>query len=162
MDVMDELIVQEYFRLSKRISELKRYFSELRWEFYQQSMTTHLEYSSLGVVSCGFRPDKEIVNLYDRMALVERRIDRNIFRNKHFNMYLDTLPADELKCLKSRYTGQKRGSVSMELLQKVATEIQEIETAICFREQLEPEPEQVTLSGDVLNDVTMMTEVFAL
>lgn len=162
MDVMDELIVQEYFRLSKRISELKRHFSELRWEFYQQSMTTHLEYSSLGVVSCGFRPDKEIVNLYDRMALVERRIDRNIFRNKHFNMYLDSLPADELKRLKSRYTGQKRGYVSMELLQKVATEIQEIETAICFREQLEPEPEQVALSGDVLNDVTTMAEVFAL
>ena len=162
MDVMDELVVQEYFRLSKRISELKRHFSELRWEFYQQSMTTHLEFSTLGVVSCGFRPDKEIVNLYDRMALVERRIDRNIFRNKHFNMYLDTLPADELKRLKSRYTGLKRGYVSMDLLQKVATEIQEIETAICFREQLEPEPEQVTLSGDVLNDVTTMAEVFAL
>ena len=162
MDVMDELIIQEYFNLDKTIARLRRHLNELHREFYQQSMTTHLEYSSLGVVSCGFRPDKEIVNLYDRMALVERRIDRNIFRNKHFNMYLDTLPADELKCPKSRYTGQKRGSVSMELLQKVATEIQEIETAICFREQLEPEPEQVTLSGDVLNDVTMMTEVFAL
>lgn len=47
MDVMDELVVQEYFRLSKRISELKRHFNEMRWEFYQQSMTTHLEYSSL-------------------------------------------------------------------------------------------------------------------
>ena len=125
-------------------------------------MTTHLEYTDLGIVSRGFRPDREVVKLYDCMALVERRIGRNIFRNKHFNMYLDTLPADELKRLKSRYTGQKRGCVSMELLQKVATEIQEIETAICFREQLEPEPEQVTLSGDVLNDVATMAEVFAL
>lgn len=162
MDVMDELIIQEYFGLNRTIEGLKRHLNELRWEFYPQSMTTHLEFSTLGVVSCGFRPDKEIVNLYDRMALVERRIDRNIFRNKHFNMYLDTLPADELKRLKSRYTGQKRGCVSMDLLQKVATEIQEIETAICFREQLEPEPEQVTLSGDVLNDVATMAEVFAL
>lgn len=162
MDVMDELIIQEYFGLNRTIEGLKRHLNELRWEFYQQSMTTHLEFSTLGVVSCGFRPDKEIVNLYDRMALVERRIDRNIFRNKHFNTYLDSLPADELKRLKSRYTGLKRGCVSMDLLQKVTTEIQEIETAICFREQLEPEPEQVTLSGDVLNDVTMMAEVFAL
>lgn len=162
MDVMDELIIQEYFNLDKTIARLRRRLDELRQEFYQQSMTTHLEYTDLGIVSRGFRPDREVVKLYDRMALVERRIGRNIFRNKHFNMYLDTLPADELKRLKSRYTGQKRSCVSMELLQKVATEIQEIETAICFREQLEPEPEQVTLSGDVLNDVTTMAEVFAL
>lgn len=162
MDVMDELIIQEYFNLDKTIARLRRHLNELRREFYQQSMTTHLEYTDLGIVSRGFRPDREVVKLYDCMALVERRIGRNIFRNKHFNMYLDTLPADELKRLKSRYTGQKRGCVSMDLLQKVATEIQEIETAICFREQLEPEPEQVVLSGDVLNDVTTMAEVFAL
>lgn len=162
MDVMDELIIQEYFNLDKTIARLRRHLNELRREFYQQSMTTHLEYTDLGIVSRGFRPDREVVKLYDCMALVERRIGRNIFRNKHFNMYLDTLPADELKRLKSRYTGQKRGCVSMDLLQKVATEIQEIETAICFREQLEPEPEQVTLSGDVLNDVATMAEVFAL
>lgn len=162
MDVMDELVIQEYFNLDKTIAKLRRHLNELRREFYQQSMTTHLEYTDLGIVSRGFRPDREVVKLYDCMALVERRIGRNIFRNKHFNMYLDTLPADELKRLKSRYTGQKRGCVSMELLQKVATEIQEIETAICFREQLEPEPEQVTLSGDVLNDVATMAEVFAL
>lgn len=162
MDVMDELIIQEYFNLDKTIARLRRHLNELHREFYQQSMTTHLEYTDLGIVSRGFRPDREVIKLYDCMALVERRIDRNIFRNKHFNMYLDTLTADELKRLKSRYTGQKRGCVSMELLQKVATEIQEIETAICFREQLEPEPEQVTLSGDVLNDVATMAEVFAL
>ncbi|MDT2743910.1 hypothetical protein [Enterococcus asini] len=162
MDVMDELVIKEYFNLGRTIERLKNRRDSLHREFYQQSMTTHLEYTDLGIVSRGFRPDREVIKLYYCMALVERRIDRNIFRNKHFNTYLDSLPADELKRLKSRYTGLKRGYVSMDLLQKVATEIQEIETAICFREQLEPEPEQVTLSGDVLNDVATMAEVFAL
>lgn len=162
MDVMDELIIQEYFSLGETIKRLKHYQTMRHWEFYQQSMDTHLEYTDLGIVSRGFRPDSEILKLYEREEIIERRIKRNIFRYKHFNSYLDSLPTGDLKRLKSRYTGQRGGCASVELLKKVAIEIQEIETAICFREQLEPEPEQVIPSGNILGDVATMAEVFAL
>lgn len=95
MDVMDELIIQEYFNLDKTIARLRRHLNELHREFYQQSMTTHLEYTDLGIVSRGFRPDREVIKLYDCMALVERRIDRLGCKGVHGLSYYSFLSIEK-------------------------------------------------------------------
>lgn len=162
MDVMDELVIKEYFNLGRTIERLKNRRDSLHREFYQQSMTTRLEYNALGIVSRGFRPDSEVVNLYDRIDVVERRIERNSYRLKHFNAYLKRLPSSEVYGLKRKYMGYHEAYIKAETLQKILTEIGEIETAVCFREGIEPEPEQVRLCGDVIADIYNMAEVFAL
>lgn len=159
---MDELVIKEYFNLDRTIKHLKNHKDNLHQEFYHRSMTTRIEYNDLGIVSRGFRPDSEVVNLYDRIDVVERRIERNSYRLKHFNAYLKRLPSGEVYGLKRKYMGYHEVHIKEETLQKILTEIGEIETAVCFREGIEPEPEQVRLCGDVMADIYNMAEVFAL
>lgn len=162
MDIMDELLIQQYFKLEKKLYKLKYRLENERRVFYQQSMNTHVSYTAQGLVPVGFRPDKEIITLYEQIDLIERSIERNSYRLKHFKAYLACLPKTDVRCFKAKYIEDKVVSISEEKCSSLLSEICEIETAICFRERLEPEPEQVTLSGDVLNDVATMAEVFAL
>lgn len=162
MDVMDELVIREYFNLGKTIQGLQDRLKHSRWLFYQQTMTSHIEYTALGVVSVGFRPDKEVTKLYERMEKIERRVARNTFRRRHFEDYLAHLPVEDLERLESKYIACENVSIPEKLLSDLASEIDEIETAICFREELDPEPEPLELSGNVLADINMMAEVFAI
>lgn len=162
MDVMDELVIREYFNLDKTIKRLKHYQRIKHWEFYQQSMTTRLEYTDLGLHSAGFRADQEVISLYEKLGCIERRIIRNTFRSEHFKDCLAQLTESDLNLLKLKFTRNSMVYVSDSLLRKLLSEIQEIETAICFREGLETDPEEVTSSGDLMKDITNMTEVFAI
>lgn len=162
MDVMDKLVIREYFNLDKTINRLKHYQRIKHWEFYQQSMTTRLEYTDLGLHSAGFRADQEVTSLYEKLGCIERRIIRNTFRSEHFKNCLGQLKASDLNLLESKFVGNCTVYIPDNLLRQLIVEIQEIETAICFREGLEIDPEEVTSSGDVMKDITNMTEVFAI
>lgn len=164
MDVMDELVIREYFNLGKTIQGLQDRLNHSRWLFYQQTMTSHIEYTALGVVSVGFRPDKEISKLYERMEKIERRIARNTFRRRHFEDYLAHLTVEDLERLESKYIDGEEVSISDKLLSDLYAEIDEIETAICFREGLEPDPEKIVidLNEGVEGNLERLCEFFAL
>ena len=87
--------------------------------------------------------------------LVEKRIKRHEERLKYFRIYLSTLTLNEQQAL---YTGV----ASDELTAQAYDEIHEIETAICFKEQLQPPEEKIILNDDPLLDLDLMIGALAL
>ena len=136
----------------------------MRWVFYQQTMTTHLEYTELGVVSRGFRPDREIEKLYTQIEHIENQIERNTFRRDHFESFLEEeISKYDVKRIKLKYiAGVIEIIVDNILMSRLLEEIQEIETAVCFREDIEPDCEPLELTEDLAMNVDILAEVFAL
>lgn len=164
MDIMDEIIVSQYMNLNQTITKLKKRLKCVRWVFYQQTMTTHLEYTELGVVTHGFRPDREIEKLCDQIGHIEKQIDRNTFRRDHFEAFLnEEIPKYDVKRIKLKYiAGVIEIIVDNFLMSRLLEEIQEIETAVCFRENIEPDSEPLELTEDLAMNVDILSEVFTL
>lgn len=164
MDIMDEIIVNEYLNINQTINKLKNRLKFVRWVFYQQTMTTHLEYTELGVINHGFRPDREIEKLHDQVEHIENQIDRNIFRRNHFESFLKEEVSDyDVKQVKLKYIcGMVDIVVDNILMSRLLEEIIEIETAVCFRENIEPESEPIEFTEDLAINVGILAEVFAL
>lgn len=75
--------------LNQTITKLKRRLKCVRWVFYQQTMTTHLGYTEFGVVTHGFRPDREVEKLCDQIEYIKKQIERNTFRRDYFESFLE-------------------------------------------------------------------------
>lgn len=159
---MDDGLIYSYFNIEKKIAFLKKRISERETMFYQQSMYTHLIYTNQEIFCEGFKVDEEVILFLKGQWLIERQIERNSFRLKHFKRYLDTLCPQDRNTLKRHYTGEKSIHVSEYLIRETLKEIEEIETAVCFRYDVEPEQEEVVLTGEIFKDIENMCEVFAI
>lgn len=162
IDPFDEIIIRNYFSLMWIHQSLMKYRRKVQHVFYLQNMTTHVGYGKLGMFTKGFRPDREVEKLHECLNVIDRRIARNSFRKKHFAEYLAELPIDDLNRLESKYIDDQDIVISERLLSSVLDEIHEIETAICFREGIEPDPERIELTEDVEENLERMCDFFAL
>lgn len=162
MDVFDEIMLAHYFSLSKVCYSLKRYKREVQQEFYGQNMATHTEYSELGIFTKGFRPDREVEKYLLCLELIDKRINRNQYRLKQFKRFLQNLPLTDLTALKAKYIDQKDIVLSEALYTSAVNEVYEIETAICFREGMEPERERIELTKDDDENLERLCDFFAI
>lgn len=159
MDCLDDMTINHYFNLSQKIKDLQRKARLVRWEFYQQSMNTRVTYGDDGMYTAGFRAEHELSKMDEAVACLNAAIDRNAFRYKHFMAYLDQLTTPEQTALKRRYMLKYSTPISDNLMEKTLNEINEIETALCFREGLEVPIERVALSDDLMANIDFLAGV---
>lgn len=169
LDPLDEVTLKDYFRLSERLLDLEKYREKVHREFYMQTMSSHVEFvrvvgDQYETVTRGFRPDREIVKLYECMDVIERRINRSIFRKKHFEDFLAELPMEDLERLESRFRKEEEVEVSLTILSSVLDEIDEIEAALCYRAGIEPDPKNtgIDLLEDTDQNLERMCDFFAI
>ncbi|EAC5491126.1 hypothetical protein B5G95_17660, partial [Listeria monocytogenes] len=163
----DEILIKNFLSLDLSIQKLVFRRDQLRKTFYLQNMATHIEYVRLrkdtyAMVTKGFRPDREVEKLLLNIEKVEHRIDRYKFRRKHFSSFWDSLEGLEQTFLIERFIYQNDSNVPQVLIDSVLDEINEIETAICFREGIEPDVLENELTGDVEVNLERMCDFFAL
>ena len=48
-------------------------------------MATHIVFDELGMTTKGFRPDKEVEKLLLKLELIDKRIERTLFRQNILN-----------------------------------------------------------------------------
>lgn len=169
LDPFDEIVIRNYFSLSDRINGLMKYKKRYRKEFYMQTMETHIELQQIRdgqyqMITKGFRPDREIEKLLNCIEMIDRRIERNRFRKQCFEDYLADLPMEELERLESKYIEGNEMEISLDVLANILNEIEEIETALCFRAGIEPDPEKIVvdLNEDVDENLERMCDFFAI
>lgn len=163
LDPFDEIMIKNYFSLSLTIKQLQRYKCYVRQEFYAQNMATHFEPGELEMITKGFRPDREVEKLILRIDIIERRIGRNLYREKKFNQFLEQLPSDELEILKRCLEVNNILDLPLLLSCLVLDEINEIETAICYMEGMDPsEFEGCETLEDVEINLERVCDFFAL
>lgn len=167
MDPFDDIMIKNYLSLDQRIQTLYLYKKQLKKMFYLQNMATHMEYVRLrkdtyAMVTKGFRPDREVEKLLLNIEKVEHRIDRYKFRKKHFSSFWDSLEGLEQTLLHDGFVHQKERDVPLTLIERVIDEINEIETAICFREGIEPDVENKEIYEDSETNLERMCDFFAI
>ena len=169
LDPFDEIVIRNYFSLSDRIASLMRYREQCRKEFYMQTMDTHIELQRVRddqyqMITKGFRPDREVEKLLVCIEIIDRRVERNRFRKQSFEDYLADLPMEDLVRLESKYIDGNEVEISIELLASLLDEIDEIETALCFRAGVEPDPEKIAvdLNEDVEENLERLCDFFAI
>lgn len=142
LDPFDEIMLKNYFSLSSTIKELQQYKRYIRQEFYTQNMATRTTYQKITrksneMIVQGFRPDREIEKLLLNQERIDCRIQRCIFRKKHFSYFLESLTIAERYSLEERFKDEKDTVCSQNLIERILDEINEIEIAICYREGIE-------------------------
>ena len=163
IDPFDEIMIRNYLSFPTIFRSLHQYKKRIRQEFYLRNMSTHIEFSKLGIGVTGFRPDREVEKLLLKIDMVSHRIDRYRFREKHFTAFLKTLDPVEQKLLAERFSCDKAIICPQNLIDSVLYEISEIESALCFRQGIEPlEDDYAVLTEDVDENVDRMCDFFAL
>ncbi|PLA80867.1 hypothetical protein CYR81_06975 [Enterococcus faecalis] len=161
MDPFDEIVIKNYLSFPLVLQKLLSIKKLRRIEFFSQNMTTHIVFDGSEMITKGFRPDKEVEKLLLKLELIDKRIKRTTFRQKHFKRFWATLEPLEKQLLIDRFRDKKEVDCSHELIERVLDEIKEIETAICFMENIELEDEN-ELSDDVEENLERMCDFFAL
>lgn len=163
MDPFDEIMIKNYFSFPAIFRSLHNYKRRIRQEFYTRNMSTHIEFTKLGIGVTGFRPDREVEKLLLKMELIDHRMERYCFREKHFTSFLLKLDQVERKLLTECFISGKSIICPQNLIDSVLSEINEIESALCFRQGIEPlEDDYAVLAEDVDENVDRMCDFFAL
>lgn len=163
IDAFDKIMIKNYFSFPKAISRLEAYKKILRIEFYSRNMSTHVEYSELGIISKGFRPDRELEKFHSQLDLIDRRIERYRYRERQFKKYLASIPIKDQELLSDSFIESKDVEIPRTLIEQVIDEIYEIESAICFREGIDPgESERIELTEDVDTNLERLCDFFAI
>jgi len=153
---VEEYRIKKYFELESEIKRLRNVYRVTRNEIFLQNLATHTACSDeRGLYVEAPRIDNIVIDNMMACELIEKRIKRNETRLKYFRTYLSTLTLKEQREL-------YKGVSSDELTAQAYDEIHEIETAICFKEQLQPPEEKIVLNDDPLLDLDLMIGALAL
>lgn len=163
MDPFDEIVIKNYLSFPTIFRSLLQYRKRVRQEFYLRNMSTHIEFTKLGISVAGFRPDREVEKLLLKMDLIDLRIERYRFREKHFSSFLAALDPTERETLVTHFLSDATVTCPQNVIDSVLGEISEIESALCFRQGIEPlEDEYTVLNEDVDDNVDRMCDFFVL
>ena len=167
MDPFDEIVIKNYLSLNNALNRLYFRNKQIRLAFYSQNMTTRLEYNRIfgdyyEMVTKGFRPDREVEKLLLNLDQIDNRIDSYLFSEKHFRLFWASLDTAEQTLLMERFNYPQPKICSQELIKRVLDEINEIETAICFREGIEPDVMENEIHECADENLERMCDFFAL
>lgn len=168
LDPFDEMMIKNYIDLTAVLKNLAEYKKQVRNVFYFQNMATRITYQRLTrktneMIVEGFRPDREVEKLLLNQERIDNRIERCLFRKKHFSYFLESLSMTERYLLEERFKYDKDITCSQKLIDQVLDEINEIEIAICYREGIDQsEFEECETFEDVEINLKKVCDFFAL
>ena len=129
---MDEELISEYFSLNKRIGKIKSRMKKMRFEFYQQTMSSYCTSNEEKIYTKGFPVEKKVISLLDAESLAMNQIDLLVFKQKHFLRYLKQLPSADRRFLKRKYKWHET-CINDRVERECFEEILEIEEAAGYR-----------------------------
>lgn len=148
-----EYNLNRYLNIEAYIRKLEQEKRLIRQELYCQSLCTGIAYDEIAIHAKAPKIDYLVADNVEACMLIDKRIERWKFRQKHFMHFLDKLPVTERESL-------LKGVESPSLKQKALDEIYEIETAMAFRYEWEVPQEKVELTDNLFSNIALMAEVF--
>lgn len=140
--------------LSKIIATFEQQTAFIHKELYNQTLSTHIAYTDLGIVTRAPRIVDLIADNIEALEVHNKRLERLKLKQRYFTEYIDSLPKMTRESL-------KQGVYDKALEEELLNEIEEIETAVCFRYGIEPPVyEKVETTGDLFEDIALMASVF--
>lgn len=130
--MIDDEIIMDYFGLSKRIKKKEGCIKMMRYEFYQQTMSSYCTSDELKTYSKGFAVDWNVISLVDSESATLEQISLLRFKRKHFLRYLRQLPKGDRHFLTKKYKWHQ-GGINERLERECLEELQEIEEAAGYR-----------------------------
>jgi len=126
--VIDENLIAYYFELNGRIAKVKRRLKKMRFEFYQQTMSSYCTSDDEQIYTKGFPVEKKVITLLDAEALAMEQVELMKFKQKHFIRYLKQLTTADRRFLTRKYKWHE-GGLNDRVERDCLDEILEIEEA---------------------------------
>lgn len=145
--------VQKFFKLSEEAAAIKRRISELREEFYSQTMETQTVPMDMQIVAKGFDCEKNVIPFVDSIMDYEKQLMNIHKKQRYLNDYLQTLEPEEKRYLIEQYTRDRLPIAAQKADINLYEEIMEITEAVNFMNGIPPDIEvEVNLNNDKLED----------
>lgn len=145
--------LKRYLNISSHLGRLEQEKKLISQELYTRSLCTGIAFDELSIHAKAPKIECLILDSVEACMLIDLRIKRWKLRQRYFHRFLDQLTVIERESLLT-------GGESLETRQLALDEIHEIETAIAFIYGYEPPRERIELTGNVLEDINLMSEVF--
>ena len=133
--MVDDEVITYYFELNKRIAKVKGRLKKMRFDFYQQTMSSYCTSDEQKIYTKGFRVEKKVIAFVDAEAMALGQLDIMRFKHKHFVKYLKQLSSADRYFLTHKYKWQE-GGINDRVERECFEEIQEIEEAAGHRFEL--------------------------
>ena len=130
--MVDEEVITYYFELGKRIAKVKGRLKKMRFDFYQQTMSSYCTSDEQKIYTKGFPVEKKVIAFVDAEALALDQLAIMRFKHKHFVKYLKQLSSADRYFLTHKYKWQE-GGLNDRVERECFEEIQEIEEAAGYR-----------------------------
>lgn len=150
--IFEKLEIKKHFSLEKNIAELENKIEELRQDFYNQTLCSHIAIVDQEMTVLGFNIEKNVAFLIDTIHSIERRIERQTTRKNFFDKYMESLHPIEREYLKERYSKDYLPKDVCQLDEDLYAEILEINDAINYMNGYPVEIESVEVNNDNLED----------
>lgn len=133
-------LTEKYFSMDQSIEQAKKRIQKARRFFYSRSMHTCQGTDEDGVMfTRGFRQDTEVVTFVDLIDRIEKGIKKKIRKQRYLYDYIRTLPQDEQNYIHRRYIEGECECINERIEDELLDEIQEIEEAVQYLFNDEPE-----------------------
>lgn len=152
MDLIELEEIQAYFKIDDRIAKIESRIKELRYAFYERTMTTRTESDGLEVYSVGFRMEPHLFPYLDTILAREKTIEVLKKRKRYLIDYLNTLDPLDKEYLIQRYTKENLPKTVNPSDVNLYEEILEINEAINFMYGYPPDIRNIEVNNDTLED----------
>lgn len=122
-------VINKYFELSERIQQLEKEIGEYQRAFYDQTFSTQVQYTELGLNVVAFKVDHGVCDHAMVGGKKQSRLNALRFKQKHFKEYLDSLSSEEIEYLVQCYLEESTATEQQAITVAVLDEISEIEEA---------------------------------
>jgi exonuclease VII large subunit len=121
-----------YFKIDKRIEQIKQHIKRLKQSFYDQTLTSRISYNGQEIEMLPFRIEINVIPFVDTIRQREETIQRLTKKKRYLNDYLNSLDPEEKSYLIDRYSKNTSSKNVRQADLNLFEEICEIEEAICF------------------------------
>lgn len=131
---MDNSIIYGYFRLGKKIEQVKNRYTYYEWLFWQQSFTgCPNAYDDNGNELRAMPFQKQVNELVSYEDLNDTIIELLEFKQREFERFLASLSNDDVTYLKTKFMMHIKLDSNLELEQDAINECNQIEEASGYR-----------------------------
>lgn len=114
----------------KLLEARKEYY---HWEFYQQSFHTGVVFSGHDIRSQAIKADKAVIELLEKLRVLDEHIEVLVLKQKYWNDFLTTLSDKDVSYIRSRFSKREVVPANKRVDGLALEEISEIETAVNFQ-----------------------------
>ena len=130
--MVDDEVITYYFELNKRIAIVKGRLKKMRFDFYQQTMSSYCTSDEQKIYTKGFRVEKKVIAFVDAEAMALGQLDIMRFKHKHFVKYLKQLSSADRYFLTRKHKWHEE-ALNERVERECFEELLEIEEAAGYR-----------------------------